>query len=73
MDFLYISSLSSPYPYVVKIEHKFKHQKKWDFGSANLQLPKYDKDDPKKCHHENHSKPHENKGHRKTKKDTRKW
>jgi hypothetical protein len=25
-----------------------KNQKKWEFGSANLQEPKYDKDDPNK-------------------------
>jgi hypothetical protein len=45
MDFLDISSLGVAYRYVVKIEHKFKHQNKREFGSANPQQPKYDKDD----------------------------
>jgi hypothetical protein len=31
MDFLDISSLGAAYRYVVKIEQKFKHQKKWEF------------------------------------------
>jgi hypothetical protein len=53
MDFLDISSLSVAYRYVVKIEKKFKHQNKWEFGSANLQQPKYDKDDPNKQSPEN--------------------
>jgi hypothetical protein len=44
MDFLDISSLGVAYRYVVKIEKKFKHQNKREFGSANLQQPKYDKD-----------------------------
>jgi hypothetical protein len=48
MDFLDISSLGVAYRYVVKIEQKFKHQNKWEFGSANLQQPKYDKDGPNK-------------------------
>jgi hypothetical protein len=73
MDFLDISSLGVAYRYVVKIEQKFKHQNKWEFGSANLQQPKYDKDDPNKQSPENQSKPQEKKGHEKTKKDTRKW
>jgi hypothetical protein len=63
MDFLDISSLSVAYRYVVKIEQKFKHQNKWEFGSANMQQPKYDKDDPNKQSPENQSKPQENKGH----------
>jgi hypothetical protein len=46
MDFLDISSLGAAYRYAVKIEQKFKHQKKWEFRSANLQQPKYDKYDP---------------------------
>jgi hypothetical protein len=37
MDFLDISSLGASYRYVVKIEQKFKHQNKWEFGSANPQ------------------------------------
>jgi hypothetical protein len=48
MDFLDISSLGTAYRYVVKIEQKFKHQNKWEFGSANPQQPKYDKYDPNK-------------------------
>jgi hypothetical protein len=48
MDFLYISLLNFAYRYVVKIEQKFKHQNKWEFGSENPQQPKYDKGDPKK-------------------------
>jgi hypothetical protein len=73
MDFLDISSLGAAYQYAVKIEQKFKHQNKWDFGFANLQQPKYDKDIPNKQSPENQSKPHEKKGHGKTKKDTGKW
>jgi hypothetical protein len=53
MDFLDISSLSVSYRYVVKIEKKFKHQNKREFGSANLQQPKYDKDEPNKQSPEN--------------------
>jgi hypothetical protein len=56
MDFLDISSLGAAYRYVVKIEQKFKHQNKWEFGSANLQQPKYDKDSPNKQSPENQSK-----------------
>jgi hypothetical protein len=48
MDFLDISSLGAAYRYVVKIEQKFKHQNKQDFGSVNPQQPKYDKDNPNK-------------------------
>jgi hypothetical protein len=73
MDFLDISSLGVAYRYVVKIEQKFKHQNKWEFGSANPQQPKYDKDDPNKQPSENQSKPQEKKGNRKMKKDTGKW
>jgi hypothetical protein len=46
MDFLDISSLGTAYRYVVKIEKKFKHQNKQEFGSANPQQPKYGKDGP---------------------------
>jgi hypothetical protein len=53
MDFLYISSLGASYRYVVKIKQKFKHQNKQDFGSTNLQQPKYDKDEPNKQSPEN--------------------
>jgi hypothetical protein len=63
MDFLDISSLGAAYRYVVKIEKKFKHQNKWEFGSANMQQPKYDKDGPNKQSPENQSKPQEKKGH----------
>jgi hypothetical protein len=44
MDFLDISSLGVSYRYAVKIENKFKKQSKWEFGAANLQQPKYGKD-----------------------------
>ena len=57
MDFLDISSLSAAYRYVIKIEQKFKHQNKWEFGSANSQQPKYDKDNPNNQPLENQSKP----------------
>jgi hypothetical protein len=73
MDFLGISSLGVSYRYDVKIKPKFKHQNKWEFRSANLQKPKYDKDNPNKQPLENQSKPQEKKGHGKMKKDTRKW
>jgi hypothetical protein len=72
MDFLDISSLSATYRYVFKIEKKFKNQKKWKFGYANPQKPKYGKDDPKNQPLENHSKPQEKKGNGNMK-DTRKW
>jgi hypothetical protein len=36
MDFLDISSLGVAYRYAVKIEQKFKHQNKREFGYANL-------------------------------------
>ena len=48
MDFLDISSLGVAYRYVVKIEKKFKHQNKWEFGFTNTQQPKYEKDGPNK-------------------------
>jgi hypothetical protein len=73
MDFLDISSLGAAYRYAVKIEKKFRHQNKREFGSANLQQPKYDKDNPNKQSPKNQSKPQEKKGHGKTKKDTGKW
>ena len=34
-DFVNISSLGDAYQYVLKIKHKFRHQNKWKFGSAN--------------------------------------
>jgi hypothetical protein len=73
MDFLGISSLSVAYRYVVKIEKKFKNQNKWDFGFANPQQPKNDKDVHNKQSPKNQSKPHEKNCYGKTKKDTRKW
>jgi hypothetical protein len=48
MHFLDISSLSASYQYVAKIEKKFKHQNKQEFGFTNMQQPKYDKEGPKK-------------------------
>ena len=72
MDFLDISSLGASYRHV-KIEKKFKHQNKWDFGSANPQQQNYDKDDPNKQPPENYPEPQEKKGYEKTKKDTKKW
>jgi hypothetical protein len=73
MDFLYISSLSATYQYVIKIEQKFKHQNKREFESTNPQQPKYDKDGPNKQSLENHSKKQKKKCHGKKKKDTGKW
>jgi hypothetical protein len=43
MEFLDISSLGAAYRYLVKIEQKFKQQKKWEFGSTNSKQPKYGK------------------------------
>jgi hypothetical protein len=57
MDFLDISSLGVSYRYVVKIEKKFKHQNKREFGSANPQQPNYGKDGPNNQSSENQSKP----------------
>jgi hypothetical protein len=73
MYFLDISSLGAAYRHAVKIEQKFKHQNKWEFGSANLQQPKYDKDNLNRQSPENQSKPQEKKDHGKTKKNTGKW
>jgi hypothetical protein len=56
MDFLDISSLGVAYRYAVKIEQKFRHQNKQDFGSANPQQSKYEKDTPNK---QSPEKPHE--------------
>jgi hypothetical protein len=72
MDFLDISSFGVAYRYVVKIEKKFRHQNKREFGSPNPKKPKYEKDDPDKQIPKNQSKRQEKKGHRKTK-DTEKW
>jgi hypothetical protein len=46
MDFLNISSLGVSYRYVVKIEKKFRHQNKWEFGSTNPQKPKHGNANP---------------------------
>jgi hypothetical protein len=59
MDFLDISSLGVAYQYVVKIEKKFQHQNKGEFGSTNPQQPKYGKDDPNNQLSKNQSKPQE--------------
>jgi hypothetical protein len=59
MDFLDISSLGFVYRYAIKIEHKFKKQNKWEFGSANPQQPKYGKGNPNSKNiqpQDNHSK-----------------
>jgi hypothetical protein len=57
MELMDIASLGATYRYVVKIENKFRHQNKWEFGSANTQQPKYDQDDPNKQPPENQSNP----------------
>jgi hypothetical protein len=46
MEFMDISLVGVAYRYVVKIEQKFKQQNKREFGSANLQQPKYGKGSP---------------------------
>jgi hypothetical protein len=69
MDFPDISLLGYSYRYVVKIEQKFRHQKKREFSSTNPQQPKNDKDNPNKHPIENHPKPQKMKGNGKTKKD----
>jgi hypothetical protein len=46
MEFLDISSLGVAYRNDVKIEQKFKQQKKQEFGSTNSQQLKYGKDGP---------------------------
>jgi hypothetical protein len=73
MEFLDISSLGVSYQYVVKIEQKFKHQNKREFGSVNPQQQNYGKDNPNKQSLKNQSKTRVKKGHGKTKKDTGKW
>jgi hypothetical protein len=62
MDFLKISSLGASHRYDVKIEHKFMHQKKGEFGSTNLQQPKHGKDVPNQQPLDNQSKTQEKKG-----------
>jgi hypothetical protein len=56
MEFLDISSLGESYRYDVKIEKKFKHQNKQEFGSGNLQQPKYGKGNP----NQHNSQPQDN-------------
>ena len=56
MEFMDISLLGDAYWYVVKIEQKFRHQNKWEFGFANTQQPKHDKYDPNQQPPENQSK-----------------
>jgi hypothetical protein len=76
MEFLDISSLGAAYRYVVKIEQKFKQQNKREFGFENLQQLKYGKGSPNSHNsqpQDSQSKPQENKGYRKMKKDTGKW
>jgi hypothetical protein len=73
MDFLNISSLGAAYRDVVKIEQKFWHQNKWEFGSANMQQPKHSKDNPNQQPIDNQSKTQNKKGKGKTKNDTGKW
>jgi hypothetical protein len=69
MDFINISSLGASYRYAVKIEYKFRHQNKWEFGSTNPKQPNHGKDDPNQQPSDNHSKTHEKKGKGKTKND----
>jgi hypothetical protein len=76
MEFVDISSLGAAYRYVVKNEHKFKKQKKREFGSTNPQQPKYGKFSPNSQNNQpqdHQSKPREKKSNGKTKKDTGKW
>jgi hypothetical protein len=56
MDFLNISSLGVAYRYAIKIEKKFRHQNKWEFGYVNLQQPKHGKDGPNQQPLDNQSK-----------------
>jgi heme-binding NEAT domain protein len=60
--FLDISSLGVSYQYVVKIKQKFRHQDKWEFGSANSKKPKNNKNNPNQQPPDNQSKTQENKG-----------
>ena len=73
MDFMDISSLGVAYRYIVKIEQKFNPKNKWEFRYENPQQPNYEKDIPNKQSPENQPKPQEKQGHRKTKKDNKKW
>jgi hypothetical protein len=62
MDFMDISSLGVAYRYIVKIDQKFRHQNKQEFGSINPQQPKYGKYGPNNQPSENQSKLEEKKG-----------
>jgi hypothetical protein len=73
MDFLNISSLGVVYRYAIKIEHKFRHQNKWEFGSANMKQPKHGKDCPNQQPLNNQFETKDKKGKVKMKNDTRKW
>ena len=70
MDFLDISSLGFAYQYAIKIDHKFRHQNKWEFGYVNLQQPKHGKDGPNQQPPDNQYKTQKNKGKGKTKNGT---
>jgi hypothetical protein len=73
MYFLNISPLGVSYRYAIKIEQKFRHKKKWEFGSANMKQPKHCKDEPNQHPLHNHSKTQDKKGKLKMKNDTGKW
>jgi hypothetical protein len=73
MDFLNILSLGASYRYAVKIEKKFRYEKKWEFGSANMQKTNHGKDDPNQQPLENQSKTQEKNGKGKMKNDTKNW
>ena len=82
MEFLEISSLGAAYFYVVKIEQKFKHENRRDFGSMNTSQQKARKGSPnmqtkgpRKDNQppDNPFKSQTKKGNGKTKKDTGKW
>jgi hypothetical protein len=73
MDFLNISSLGATFRYALKIEKKFRHQKKWEFGYENLQQPKHGKDDPNQQPLDNQSKRQNKKGKGNTNNDIGKW
>ena len=78
MEFLDISSLETTYQYDVKIEKKFK-QKKWNFGSVNLNqgkgAPKLEKKGQSQggVTQDNPSKSQENNNTVNSKKDKGKW
>jgi len=76
MDFLDISSLGATYRYVVKIELKIKQHNKREFRYENMNQPKYGKYDPNSQNDQpqyKESKPQQNKGNGKVKKDPGKW